>query len=85
MSKIHRLQVMFDEEELSALRAAASADGLTVSEWVRSTLRAEQRRRGADRTSEKLEVLNRALAHDFPAPDIDQMLEEISRGRDLAP
>lgn len=84
MSKTERLQVMLDEEELAALREAATADGVTLSQWVRSTLRAERRRRGAvDRGAEKLAALRRGLAHDFPAPDIDQMLSEISPDHEL--
>lgn len=74
---------MFDQAELDALREVAAADGVTVSEWVRSTLRAERHRRSADRTPAKLSALQRALRLDFPAPDIDQMLGEIARGREL--
>lgn len=83
MRKAYRLQVVLDEDEMAALHEAAAADGLTVSEWVRSALRAKQGRRHSDRTDEKLEALQRALTHEFPAPNIDQMLDDIALGRSL--
>lgn len=75
MSK--RLQVVLDEKELDAIRQSASSAGMTVSEWVRQTLREAQRQQpGADK-ARKLAAVRAATKHDFPTADIDQMLAEI--------
>jgi hypothetical protein len=78
MSK--RLQVLFNESELRRLHDAARAEGVTLSEWVRQTLRRALRGRpgaGADR---KLEAVRAASRHRFPTADIDVMLAEIEQG-----
>lgn len=78
MSK--RLQVLFDEKELKAIRRTARRQGLTVSEWVRRSLR-EAREAEPERDPRmKLEVVRAAAEHRFPTADIDQMLREIEQG-----
>ena len=78
MSK--RLQVVVDDAELRRFQRAARAVGLTLSEWARQVLRhAETAASPADR-GRKLAALRASTAHAFPAPDIDQMLDEIERG-----
>lgn len=78
MSK--RLQVLFDEAELRDLRVTASRHGLTVSEWVRRTLREAGRQEPGGDLDTKLGAVRAAVRHDFPVADIDQMLDEIERG-----
>lgn len=78
MSK--RLQVVLDDEELEEIRAVAERKRLTVSEWVRRTLREARSREPARSTEAKLETLRRASRHDFPTGDIGQLLEEIASG-----
>ena len=66
--------------ELDAIRAAARERGMTVSEWVRVTLR-EARRRVSDGDAErKLAAIRAADRHAYPTADIDQMVAEIERG-----
>lgn len=78
MSK--RLQVLLDEKELKAIKRTARRHGLTVSEWVRRSLR-EARRAEPERDARtKLEVVRAAAEHRFPTADIDQMLREIEQG-----
>jgi hypothetical protein len=79
MSK--RLQVVMSDKELVTFERAARGLGLTLSEWVRRTLR-EGLRAGPKRSVDrKLTAIRTAARHAFPAPDIDQMLAEIDRGR----
>jgi len=75
-----RLQVVMENAELDAIRAAALERGVTVSEWVRETLR-EARRRVSDGDAErKLAAIRAADRHAYPTADIDQMIAEIERG-----
>ena len=78
MSK--RLQVVLDEEEMTAIQEFARRQRMTVAEWVRQTLRAARRREPARDAAKKLHAIQRASEHSFPTGDIDQMLEEIERG-----
>lgn len=78
MSK--RLQVVLDERELEEIRTVAEERGMTVSEWVRRTLREARRRVPSGGRRRKLAALQRATRHDFPTADIDRMLAEIERG-----
>lgn len=78
MSK--RLQILMDEEELDEIRAVARRHRLTVAEWVRQSLRLARGEEPSRSVGSKLVALERAAKHDFPAPDIAQMLAEIERG-----
>lgn len=78
MSK--RLQVVLRESELRAFRRAARRAGMTLSEWVRQTLRGAERRSASADPDAKLDAIRKAMAYGFPAPDIDQMLAEIDEG-----
>jgi len=78
MSK--RLQVVLDEKELREIRRAARRSRQTVSEWVRQVLRDARRRQPQRRPQRQLSLIRAAARHDFPAPEIEQMLEEIERG-----
>jgi hypothetical protein len=78
MSK--RLQVLFDEGELDAIRRVAAQEGMTVSEWVRAVLRRARQERPTGDAARKLAAVRAATRHEFPTGDIDQMLTEIEAG-----
>jgi hypothetical protein len=76
MSK--RLQVVLDDEELEEIRPAARRHRLTVSEWVRQTLRAGRWAEARRDEERKLLVVREAAPHSYPTAGIDQMLGEIA-------
>jgi len=78
MSK--RLQVILGDDEMSDLRDLAAREGVTVSEWVRLSLRDARRRRASGDVEDRLARVRAAVTHAFPAPDVDQMLAEVERG-----
>jgi hypothetical protein len=78
MSK--RLQVVVEDAELRGFRRAAKRAGMTLSEWVRQTLRTAERATDVGDAARKREALRAAARYSFPAPDIEQMLEETERG-----
>ena len=53
---------------------------MTVAAWVRRALRAVRRREPEGGRARKLAAIRDAARHRFPAPPIEQMLEEIERG-----
>lgn len=74
------LQVRLEDSELQEIRQAARDRQMTVSQWVRETLR-QARVEGSQKSLEdKVQVVREAARHDFPTADIDQMLAEIERG-----
>lgn len=75
-----RLQVLVDEAELAVLREAAEREGLNLSAWSRRVLGEAARRKPSRSAARKLEAVRAAVENDFPAPDIEQMNVEISRG-----
>jgi len=78
MSK--RLQVLLEEPELREIQRAARLNRVTVAEWVRQALRAARKRQPAKDAARKLDVIRNAYQYRFPAPPIEQMLQEIERG-----
>jgi hypothetical protein len=78
MSK--RLQVVLDDRELEEIRRAARAQRLTVSEWVRQTLRRARREEAVRDAPRKLAAVRAAVRHEFPTADVDRMLAEIESG-----
>lgn len=75
-----RLQVLVSDTELAEIRRVASARDMTVSEWVRQTLRLARRQAALGDPSRKLAVVRAATRHEFPTADIGPMLEEIESG-----
>jgi hypothetical protein len=69
-----------DEAELRAIRRAARRQQLTVSEWVRRTLRAARESHDRPDGGAKLEAIRLAAGHSFPTADVEQMLAEIEQG-----
>jgi hypothetical protein len=78
MSK--RLQVLLDEPEWREIQRAARARRLSVAEWVRQALRAARRQQPAGDLDRKLGAVRAGARHAFPAPCVEQMLDEIERG-----
>lgn len=79
MSK--RLQVLLDPDEWEELREIARRHRTTVSEWVRRTLREAREREPRGDLDMMLRSVRAAARHEFPTADVEQMLEEIERGR----
>ena len=76
-----RLQVLLDDAELRTIQRIARREKLTTAEWVRRRLREGVETGGRPDTASKLAAIHAAYRHDeAPAPDIDQMLDEIERG-----
>ena len=69
-----------DPAELDAIRATASERGMTVSEWVRETLREARRRTSTIHADRKLAAVRAADCFAYPTADIDQMVAEIHLG-----
>jgi negative regulator of replication initiation len=78
MSK--RLQVILDDAEYQEVSRAARRKGLSVSEWVRRSLRDTRSGEPASDSGKKLATVRAAAKHDFPTADIAQMLREIEQG-----
>jgi hypothetical protein len=80
MSK--RLQVVVGEDELEGYARTAEAVGLTVSEWVRQSLRAAEREVSTGNVEAKLAAIRKAASYNFPVPsDVDTLLAEMEAGR----
>ena len=77
-----RLQVLLDDVELRTIQRLARRERLTTAEWVRRRLREGAAAGSRPDTASKLAAIHAAYRHQAPAPapEIDQMLEEIERG-----
>lgn len=73
-----RLQVLMDDDDLKTIQRLARKERLTTAEWVRRRLR--EGSSATPDTATKLAAIHAAYRHSAPAPEIDQMLEEIERG-----
>ena len=77
-----RLQVLLDETELRTIQRLARRDKVTTAEWVRRRLREGAAASTRPDTASRLAAIHAGYRHVSvgPAPDIDQMLDEIERG-----
>ena len=75
-----RLQVILSEHEAASLKELAAREGVSVSEWVRRSLREASRRQTSGKSEERLAAISVGAAYSFPTADIDDMLAEIERG-----
>lgn len=75
-----RLQVLMDDDELKAIQRVARKERVTTAEWVRQRLREAQVQRARPDVAAKLAAIRKASTFRFPAPDIEQMLDEIEQG-----
>ena len=76
----HRLQILLDPDEITAIQAAARRRRLTVSEYVRRTLREARSDEPSSGTAKKFLVVREAAAHAYPTADPESMEAEIQRG-----
>ncbi|MGB7848403.1 MAG: hypothetical protein WBL63_22510 [Candidatus Acidiferrum sp.] len=53
---------------------------MSLAEWVRQALGLARRQEPLGSISKKLEAVRAAAQHEFPAGDLDKMLEEIEQG-----
>lgn len=79
MSK-RRLQVVLAEDEYRELERSARAEGMTVFEWVRYSLRRFGRARISGQADQKLAALRTAAGYEFPTGDIGEILQEVEHG-----
>lgn len=76
-----RLHVVMPEEELRRYHQIARAEGLSLSEWVRRTLRSAGRAASPARIERKLQAIEAAANWKAPAGDPGELLAEIEAGR----
>ena len=69
-----------EDAEYRTAKKAAAAKHLTLADYIRQIVREQARHLSVRHPEHKLSALRQALEHEFPAPDIDTMLEEIDRG-----
>ena len=81
MSK--RLQVVVTDDELERFARTADAVGMTMSEWVRQSLRAAERQVSTGDVERKLAAIREAASYEYQGRevDIETMLAEIEAGR----
>ena len=79
MSK--RLQVLLEPREYRGFQRIAREAGMSLGEWVRQALRRFSQEISGKTVREKLEAIQRASTFKAPTCDIDQMLDEIEKGR----
>ena len=75
-----RVQVVLEDDEYQAIKAAAEARRITVAEWVLQTVR-RHKVNPPKTPKEKLRAIKRASQLNHPTADIDVMLQEIEAGR----
>jgi len=83
MSK--RLQVILDDDEMKAIAAIARKRKMTVSGWVRATLREARSRHPQVAGDRKIQAVRAAARHAFPTAGMDRMLAEIESGYQSGP
>jgi len=68
------------DAEYRAYDRLARAKQVTLSEWVRQSLRSSRLAEPGRGAAWKLAAVRAAAAHALPTADIDDMLREIARG-----
>lgn len=77
-----RLQVVVKDEELEGYERTAQAVGLSMSEWVRQSLRAAERQVSTGDVEAKLAAIRQAASYSFPVPaDVNTLLAEVEAAR----
>jgi len=84
MGNMKRMQVLIDDAEYRRIQRVARRNGMTLAEWVRQALRSAFRDEPLGDRDKKLAAVRAAASFEFPSGDIDQMLDEISRGYKVA-
>ncbi len=78
-----KLQIVMDEEEASQYKIAAAREQMTLSAWVRGCLRRALRAQSGPTPEARMAALDEALQRHHPTADIDELLEEVERGRGI--
>ncbi|MDE3260496.1 MAG: antitoxin [Acidobacteriota bacterium] len=76
-----RLHVVMSDGEYGDFRRVARGEGLSLSEWVRRTLRAATQAAAVVRIERKMQAIEAAAQWKAPTADPEQMLAEIEAGR----
>lgn len=79
-----RLQVIFEDSELTEIRRFAQEQRMTVAEWVRQTLRRARQSAPGNPAQRKLLAVREGYTGNYPTADIEQMLAEIDSGYNTA-
>lgn len=74
------MQVILEESEYREIQRAARSRHMSIAEWVRQTLDLARREEPAGSMGKKLETVRRAARCEYPAADINSMLDEIEAG-----
>ena len=75
-----RLQVLFDDHEITEIRRVAKRHRMTVAEWVRQALRHARRDEPVADPRRKLAAVREAASGGYPTGGIEQLLSEIEAG-----
>jgi hypothetical protein len=75
-----RLQVILQDPEYREIQRVARSRHMTIAEWVRQTLSQARRNEPLAEVEEKLASVRASVRHEFPAGDVEVMLDEIERG-----
>ncbi len=78
-----RLQVLLPDDQYDGLQRVAAASGVTVAAFVRDVLADAVSCQPYEAVETKLACVREAATYSFPTGDVEQMLDEIDRGRDL--
>lgn len=65
--------------EYREIQRMARSQGVSPADWVRQLLERTCRREPHADVGKKLQVIREATRHEYPATDMDHMLEEIER------
>jgi hypothetical protein len=79
-----RMQVLIEDLEYRKIQRVAKRNGMTLAEWVRQALRAAFRDEPLGDQDKKLAAVRAAASFQFPTGDIEEMLDDISRGYRVA-
>jgi hypothetical protein len=77
--------VILDDDEMKAIAAIARKRNMTVSGWVRTTLREARSRHPQVAGDRKILAVRAAVRHSFPTSDMDGMLAEIESAYQSGP
>ena len=75
-----RLQVILQDPEYREIQRAARSRHMSIAEWVRQALELARRGQPEGSVHKKLEAVQAAARHAFPAGDIGTILAEIESG-----
>ena len=78
-----QIKISIDETQYLEIQEFARKDGMAVDEWIAdAAIKVKDDRRKAieDKLRAVHETIEKASQYNFPAPDIEVMLEEIEAG-----